>query len=67
MARVRQQRIRTALEGQVDRCTKEIESLDAQMRDLYRRAGLQPVDPDDVPESPQSGQKTNDEGFEYQY
>ena len=55
MARVRQQRIRTALQGQVDRCTKEIESLDAQMRELYRRAGLQPVDPDDVPESPQSG------------
>lgn len=67
MARVRQQRIRTALRVQVDRCTKEIESLDAQMRELYRRAGLQRVAPDDVPESAPNGPSGTDDGFEYQY
>jgi len=64
MARARQQRIRNALRGQVQRCDREIESLDAQIRECYHRAGLQPVDPEDLP-SP--GAQDNDEGFEYQY
>jgi hypothetical protein len=64
MARARQQRIRRALQGQVDRCTREIESIDARMRELYRRAGLEPVDPDD---QPARNDADEDDGFEYQY
>lgn len=67
MARVRQQRIRTALQGQVDRCTREIEQLNAQIRELYRQAGLQPVDPKEMPDASQGGKESNDDGFEYQY
>ena len=67
MARVRQQRIRTALQGQVDRCTKEIAQLNAQIRELYRQAGLQPVDPEEMPNASTGGKDANDDGFEYQY
>lgn len=67
MARVRQQRIRSALQGQVDRCTKEIAQINAQIRELYRQAGLQPVDPEETPTASQDERTSNDDGFEYQY
>ncbi|HHP7237075.1 hypothetical protein [Longibacter sp.] len=63
MARSRQKRIRRALQGQVDRCTREIESINARIRGLYDQAGLERVEPDDRP----APSEQTDDGFEYQY
>jgi len=63
MARSRQKRIRRDLKGQVDRCTREIESINARIQSLYDRAGLEYVEPDDRP----APAEQSDDGFEYQY
>lgn len=65
MARDRQQRIRSALQSQVDRCTQEIEQIDAKIRALYDRVGLEPRDEDAAP-TPNADQP-DDDGFEYEY
>jgi len=65
MSRVRQARIRAALQGQVDRCTANIESINAQIHELYRQAGLETSTPEDAPSGPRVAR--DDDAFEYKY
>jgi septal ring factor EnvC (AmiA/AmiB activator) len=58
MAKARQQRIRASLQTQVDRCTAEIDRLDAEIRRRFDQVGLQQKD-DDTP--------STDGGFQYDY
>jgi len=65
MSRVRQARIRAALQGQVDRCTANIESINAQIHELYRQAGLETSAAEDDPAGPRVAR--DDDAFEYKY
>lgn len=62
MAKARQQRIRSALANQMDRCTREIDRIDAKVNALYEQVGLEPTDADASSNAP-----TDDDGFSYEY
>jgi len=64
MARARQNRIRASLQNQVDQCSREIAQIDAKLKALYDKAGLEPTDPS---EKPQLQKPDDEDGFEYEY
>jgi len=67
MARARQQRIRDALANQMERCSREIDRIDAKVHHLYDQVGLRPADtPSDESESA-SEASSDDDSFHYEY
>lgn len=65
MARTRQERIRRALSGQVDRCTREIQRIDAKVEALCRKVGLRPDDAE--ASEPRADDGDEEDGFAYEY
>jgi uncharacterized coiled-coil protein SlyX len=63
MAKARQERIRAALQDQVDTCTQEIDRINRKIDELYEEAGIEPAE--DETDGPTLS--PGDEGFEYEY
>ena len=67
MARARQKRIRDALANQMERCSREIERIDAKVQGLYEQVGLRPVDTTSNAAEQTSEASSDDDSFHYEY